>query len=159
MSAEERAASLGVAIPEPPTPKGSYRPARRIGDLVFTSGMSAVRDGERRYVGKLGREVSIEDGYASARHAVVNCLAAVRSLVGSLDAVTDVVRVTGYVNSAPGFDRQPAVVDGASDLLGELFGERGQHARSAIGVSDLPFGISVEVELVVAVHPEGEVGP
>lgn len=146
---EQRAAELGIVIPAPPEPKGGYVPAHRIGDLVYTAGMSAIQDGVRRYVGRVGDEISLEDAYRSARGACLNCLGAVRSVTGSLDRIAAIVRVTGFVRSAPGFDRQPAVLDGASDLLAELFGERGRHVRSALGVSELPFGISVEVELIV----------
>lgn len=151
-STEARLAALGITLPPPPAPQGSYQPARRVGNLVYTSGMSAIRDGQRQYVGRLGAEISVEDGYASARGAAINCLAAVRSIVATLDAVEAVISLTGYVRSAPEFDRQPKVVDGASDLLTEVFGEKGRHTRAAIGVSELPFGISVEALLVVALR-------
>lgn len=154
-SPEERIVERGITLPKPPTPKGAYLPAKQVGSLVYTAGMSAIKDGVRQYVGRVGSDVSLDEAYQSARWATVNCLAAVRSVLGSLDVVTDVVRVTGYIRSATGFDQQPVVLDGASDLLAEVFADRGTHARSAIGVTELPFGISVEIELIVITHDPG----
>ena len=122
----------------------------RTGNLVFTSGQLPREDGKLARTGKLGAEVSPEDGKAAARVCALNALAAIDSLVG-IDAVTRVVKVVGFVASAPGFNGQPNVVDGASDLLAEVFGDKGAHARSAIGVAELPLDTPVEVELIVEV--------
>jgi enamine deaminase RidA (YjgF/YER057c/UK114 family) len=129
-------------------PAGAYIPARRTGSLVFTAGQVPFVDGSLAATGKVGAEVTPERGYDLARICVLNALAAVDDLVG-LDAVTGVVKVVGFVASAPGFTGQPGVVNGASELLGAVFGEAGRHARSAVGVAELPLGAPVEVELVV----------
>ncbi|MQB01651.1 MAG: RidA family protein [Actinobacteria bacterium] len=155
---ENRAKQLGVEIPKPPEPQASYVPTKRVGDLVYTSGMGAIRGGERQYCGRVGEDVSVEGAYQSARYATLNCLAALREAIGSLDTVAGIMKVTGYVRSAPGFCEQHKVLNGASDLLVELFEERGRHTRSAIGVSELPFGISVEVEMIASVVPDEEKG-
>jgi enamine deaminase RidA (YjgF/YER057c/UK114 family) len=150
MSASARLAQLGVALPPVFAPLASYVPAVRTGNLVYTSGQLPREDGKLARTGKVGAEVSPEDGKALARVCALNALAAVDSLVG-IDAVTRVVKVVGFVASAPGFNGQPRVVDGASDLLGEVFGDKGAHARSAIGVAELPLDTPVEVELIVEV--------
>ena len=149
---EERIEELGIEIPEPPEPVGSYIPARRAGDLVFCSGQGPLKDGEFIHLGKVGSDLSVEEGYAAARRCAINCLAEVKSEVGTLNKIEKVVKVRGFVSSAPGFGRQPDVVNGASELLQELFGEAGRHARSALGTSDLPGNIPVEVEMVVSVE-------
>ncbi len=145
MSALARLAELGIELPEVPAPAGAYVPAVRTGNLVYTSGQVA-----RGRSGKVGAEVSEADAKAAARSCALNALAAVDALVG-LDSVTAVVKVTGFVASAPGFTDQPAVLNGASELLGEVFGDAGVHARSAVGVAELPKGSPVEVEIVVEV--------
>ena len=152
MAIEERLAELGLALPNPPVPVGNYTPAVRTGNLVFTSGQTARINGVRRYVGMIGRDVSMEDAYLSARDSVLNCLACVKTVVGSLDSIVRVVKVVGFVNAVEGFVEQPAVINGASDLLMTLFGERGRHARSAVGVRSLPSDVSVELELIVEVE-------
>jgi enamine deaminase RidA (YjgF/YER057c/UK114 family) len=152
MSHEARIAELGIVVPTLPPPRYAYVPAVRAGNLVFASGQTPTVDGEPLALGKLGAEVSVERGIEAARLCVLNCLAEVRSLTGTLDAVERVVKMTGYVASAPGFGNQPAVINGASELLLELFGVAGQHARAAIGVAELPGNVPVEVELVVAVR-------
>lgn len=149
---EKKLAALGLELPEPPQPVGNYLPAARVGNLVFTSGQTARINGVRRYVGVVGQEVSQADAYLSARDATLNCLACVKQAVGSLDRVKRVVKVMGFVNAGREFDRQPAAIDGASDLLEKLFGEAGRHARSAIGLSSLPSNVSVEIELIVEVR-------
>jgi enamine deaminase RidA (YjgF/YER057c/UK114 family) len=149
-TASERLRELGIELPPVARPAGSYVPARRTGNLVFTAGQVPFVEGKLAATGKLGAEIDVEEGYRLARICVLNALAAVHGLVG-IDAVTGVVKVVGFVASAPGFTGQPAVVNGASDLLGEVFGEAGQHARSAVGVAELPVGAPVEVELVVEV--------
>jgi len=151
MTAEERLAGLNLALPEPPRPVGNYLPAARVGNLAFTSGQTARINGVRRYVGTVGKEVTPEEAYLSARDAALNCLACVKQAVGSLDRVKRVVKVLGFVNFVEGYDQQPAAVNGASDLLERLFGEAGLHARSAVGLRALPSNVSVELELIVEV--------
>ncbi|MCP2258020.1 Enamine deaminase RidA, house cleaning of reactive enamine intermediates, YjgF/YER057c/UK114 family [Streptoalloteichus tenebrarius] len=143
-------AELGVDLPKVAAPVAAYVPAARSGSLVFTSGQLPFVDGTLAATGKVGAEVSPEEAKEHARLCALNALAAVDALVG-LDSVTRVVKVVGFVASAEGFTGQPAVVNGASELLGEVFGEAGQHARSAVGVAELPLGAPVEVELVVEV--------
>ncbi len=150
MSASDRLAQLGVALPEVAAPLASYVPAVRTGNLVYTSGQLPTESGKLAGTGKVGAEVSPEQGKAMARICALNALAAVNSLVG-IDAVTRVVKVVGFVASAPGFNGQPGVVNGASELLAEVFGDAGAHARSAVGVSELPLDAPVEVELIVEV--------
>jgi enamine deaminase RidA (YjgF/YER057c/UK114 family) len=147
MSATVRLAALGIELPPVAPPAGAYLPAVRSGSLVYTSGQ-VPRDASP---GKVGAEVSAGDAKAHARTCALQALAAVDALVG-LDAVVRVVKVVGFVASAPGFTGQPGVVNGASELLGEVFGEAGQHARSAVGVAELPGGVPVEVELIVEVR-------
>jgi enamine deaminase RidA (YjgF/YER057c/UK114 family) len=148
---EEKLASLGLELPSQPTPVGNYLPACRSGALVFTSGQTARIDGVRRYVGVVGRDVTPEEAYLSARDAALNCLACIKQAVGSLDRVRRVVKVLGFVNCVDGYERQPAAINGASDLLVELFGDAGRHARSAVGVRSLPSNVSVELEMIVEV--------
>jgi enamine deaminase RidA (YjgF/YER057c/UK114 family) len=147
-SAEARVRELGIQIPTLPPPVAIYVPAVRTGDLVFASGQTPTVDGVLQVQGQLGGDVSIEQGQQAARLAL-NCVAEVRGLLGSLDRVARVVRLTGFVASATGFAQQPAVVNGASQLIEEIFGEAGHHARSAIGVAELPGGAPVEIELIV----------
>lgn len=152
MRIEKKLAALGLELPPQPVPVGNYLPAVRAGSLVFTSGQTARINGVRRYVGVVGQEVSQADAYRSARDATLNCLACVKQAVGSLDRVKRVVKVMGFVNAGREFDHQPAAINGASDLLAQLFGEAGRHARSAIGLSSLPSNVSVEIELIVEVR-------
>jgi len=147
-----RLAELGLALPPVAAPVAAYVPAVRTGDLVWTSGQLPFVDGALPTTGRVGAEVSPETAAELARTCALNALAAVNELVG-LDAVRRVVKVVGFVASAPGFSGQPAVVNGASELLGAVFGPAGQHARSAVGVAALPLGAPVEVELVVEVAP------
>jgi len=151
MTPEERLADLGLAIPEVVAPVAAYVPAVRTGGYVYTSGQLPLRDGELMRIGKVGSEVSPEEAHECARQCALNALAAVRSEVGDLSAVTRVVKVVGFVASAPGFTAQPQVVNGASELLGQAFGDSGRHARSAVGVAVLPLDAPVEVELVIEV--------
>ena len=146
MSALARLAELGIALPEVPAPAAAYIPAVRTGTLVYTSGQVA-----RGLSGKVGAEISETDAKDAARTCALNALAAVDALVG-LDSVVRVVKVLGFVASAPGFTGQPEVINGASELLGEVFGDAGAHARSAVGVAELPLGVPVEVELIVEVR-------
>jgi enamine deaminase RidA (YjgF/YER057c/UK114 family) len=147
---EQRLLELGRELPTAPTPAGSYVPAVRSGSLVFTAGQLPLVGGEPSHTGKVGDAVSLEEAREAAATCALNALAAVESLeAGTLGLVRRVVKVTGFVASAPGFNEQPAVLNGASELLGTALGEAGVHARSAVGVAELPFDAPVEVELVV----------
>ena len=150
MSWSARLTELGIELPEVVTPLAAYVPAVRTGNLVYTSGQVPITAGQVEATGKVGADVTPEVGKAMARVCALNALAAVNSLVG-IDAVTRVVKVVGFVASAPGFNGQPGVVNGASELFGEVFGDAGAHARSAVGVSELPLNVPVEVELIVEV--------
>ncbi|SDD85333.1 RidA family protein [Actinokineospora iranica] len=150
MGWRERLVELGIELPPVPTPAGSYVPAVRTGSLVFTAGQVPLVDGAVAATGKVGSEISPEEAQKLARVCALNALAAVDGLVG-IDAIVRVVKVVGFVASAEGFTGQPAVLNGASDLFAEVFGEQGKHARSAVGVAELPLGVPVEVELVVEV--------
>ena len=145
-----RLGQLGVALPQVAAPLAAYVPAVRTGNLVYTSGQLPFDSGKLAGTGKVGAGVTPEEGKAMARICALNALAAVDSLVG-LDAVTQVVKVVGFVASAPGFNGQPSVINGASDLLAEVFGDKGAHARSAVGVAELPMDAPVEIELIVEV--------
>ena len=151
MGAHDRLAELGLTLPAVVPPVAAYVPAVRSGSLVFTSGQLPMVDGAMAAVGKVGALVSPEQAKELARMCALNGLAAIEALVG-LDAVVRVVKVVGFVASTPEFTGQPAVVNGASELLGEVFGEQGRHARSAVGVVSLPLDAPVEIELVVEVR-------
>jgi enamine deaminase RidA (YjgF/YER057c/UK114 family) len=147
---DDRLSELGLTLPTVAAPVAAYVPAVVQGNLVYTSGQLPFVDGALAATGKVGASVSAEDAQSYAATCVLNALAAVESVIGSLDRVTQVVKVTGFVASDPSFTGQPSVINGASTLLGELFGDRGIHARSAVGVAVLPLDSPVEVELVVA---------
>jgi enamine deaminase RidA (YjgF/YER057c/UK114 family) len=153
MKASQRLAELGITLPAVAAPAGAYVPARRSGSLVFTAGQLPLVDGTLLATGKVGAQdgVTAEEAYGLARQCALNALAAVDALVG-IDAVTGVVKVVGFVASAPRFVKQAAVVNGASELFAEVFGAAGQHARSAVGVAELPLDAPVEVEIVVEVE-------
>lgn len=153
MTASARLAELGVTLPPVAAPVAAYVPALRSGDHVYTSGQLPFTDGELPATGLVGdgAAVSPEDAKTYARTATLNALAAVDDLVG-IDNVAQIVKVVGFVASAPGFGGQPGVVNGASELLGEIFGDAGAHARSAVGVAELPLGSPVEIELIVRVR-------
>jgi enamine deaminase RidA (YjgF/YER057c/UK114 family) len=150
-SPEQRLADLGLSIPEVAKPVAAYVPAVRTGGYVLTSGQLPLRDGELLFTGKVGGGVSEDEGYACARQCALNALAAVKAEVGDLSAVTRVVKATVFVASTPHYTGQPKVANGASELLGDVFGDAGQHARSAVGVAVLPLDAPVEVELMVEV--------
>ena len=152
MGAEAKLAELGLTVPDVVPPLAAYLPAVRTGNLVYTAGQLPAREGEMLAVGKLGADVSEEQGYACARQCALNALAAIRAEIGSLDHITRVVKAVVFVASTPDFTGQPKVANGASELLGEVFGDLGRHARSAVGVSVLPLDVPVEVELVVEVR-------
>lgn len=145
--------ALGIELPAPPKPVASYVPAVLVGDLLYLSGMLPFRDGQVMIIGKLGDGVTVERGAEAAKLALLNALAVIKQEVGSLDRVQRIVRVVGHVASAPGFAQQPAVINGASDLLVQIFGDRGRHARVALGAAELPLHAAVELELLVQVKP------
>lgn len=148
---EERLSELGLSVPEVAKPVAAYVPAVQSGDLVFTSGQLPMRNGELMLTGKVGGEVGQEEAVACAQQCALNAIAAVKSLVGDLGRVAQVVKVVVFVASTPDFTGQPQVANGASELLGTVFGDAGKHARSAVGVPVLPLDSPVEVELVVRV--------
>jgi enamine deaminase RidA (YjgF/YER057c/UK114 family) len=148
---EERLAELGLAVPEVPKPVAAYVPAVRDGNHVYTSGQVPMRSGELMLTGKVGDDVTAEQAYECAQQCALNALAAVKSVVGDLSAVKQVVKVVVFVASTPDFTGQPGVANGVSELLGKVFGDAGVHARSAVGVSALPLDAPVEVELLVEV--------
>ncbi|WP_122816117.1 RidA family protein [Nocardioides pantholopis] len=150
-AAEERLAALGLSVPEVAAPVAAYVPAVRSGDHVFTSGQLPMRVGELMATGKVGAEVTTEEAYACAQQCVLNAIAAVRAELGDLDLVERVVKVVVFVASTRDFTGQPQVANGASELLGQVFGDAGVHARSAVGVTSLPLDAPVEVELMVRV--------
>ncbi len=151
MSFEKKLKEFGIELPAPPKPVATYIPAVQAGDLLFLSGVVPMRDGRVVQEGKLGKELTVEQGYEAARVALLNALAIVRSELGSLDRVKRVVRLVGHVASAEGFSQQPAVINGASDLLVKLFDEAGHHARVAVGAAELPLRAPVELELIVQI--------
>ncbi|GAA0362982.1 RidA family protein [Microbispora corallina] len=151
-SPEERIADLGLTLPEVVPPLAAYVPALRTGDHVYTSGQLPMVDGKLLVTGKVGAAVSPEEAKEQARVCALNAIAAIRSVVGDLSRVVRIVKVVGFVASAPDFTGQPQVVNGASELLGEVFGEAGRHARSAVGVAVLPLDAPVEVEVVAEVR-------
>lgn len=146
---EGRMRELGLSIPKIPPAAGAYVPAVKSGQLVFCSGQGPYKDGAQAYVGQVGKEVSLEDAYKAARIAGLNCLAEIRSVIGSLNHIARVVQIRGFVNSASDFHDQPKVINGASELMLEIFGESGKHARCALGTNNLPGNIPVEVEMLV----------
>ncbi|TAL08764.1 MAG: RidA family protein [Nitrospirae bacterium] len=151
MSFEAKLTELGIALPPAPKPVATYIPAVRAGDLLFLSGTGPFRDGRIAFAGKLGRDLTAEQGAEAARLTLLNALAMVRQELGTLDRVVRVVRLTGHVASAEGFTQQPAVINGASDLLVQIFGEAGRHARLALGAAELPLNMCIELELILQV--------
>ncbi len=154
MTATQRLAELGITLPTVAAPVAAYVPAVQTGPLVFVSGQLPWLDGALPRTGKVGTEVSPQDATEDARQCALNALAAIDALVG-IDAVTRIVKVVGFVASAEGFTGQPGVINGASELFGEVFGETGVHARSAVGVAELPLGTPVEVEVIVEIGAAG----
>lgn len=152
MSAEKRLAELGIELPEPPVAIAAYLPAVVQNGLVWVSGQIPFRDGGLPRVGLVGRDISVEDAVEEARFCALNAVAQLRAAAGSLDRVERIVKVTVFVASSDGFHAQPLVANGASELLQQVFGESGRHARSAIGVAELPLGAPVEVELIAALR-------
>ena len=148
---EDRLKSLGLVLPEAPAPLAAYISAKKTGQVIFTAGQLPLLKGELICKGLLGQDVDVEHAYQAARICTLNALAAIKGVVKDLDQIVQVVRVVGYVASTPTFIQQPAIVNGASELLLEIFGEVGKHARSALGVAALPLNASVEIELTVEV--------
>jgi len=150
-SYEEKLKKMGITLPRTPTPAAAYIPAKKVGNLVFCSGQGPSVEGRLIHTGKVSSEKTLEEGYEAAKICALNCLAAVKDVVGSLDEIEEIVQVRGFVNSAPDFGKQPEVINGASELLEKIFGEKGKHARCALGTSALPRNITVELEMVVKV--------
>lgn len=152
MTIEEKMEQLGLKLPDPPRPVANYIPAIQVRDLLFTSGVLPMKEGKLIHAGKVGKELTVEQGQEAARVALLSALAVVKQELGSLDKVARVVKLTGHVASAPGFTQQPSVLNGASDLLIAIFEEAGRHTRVAVGAAELPLGAPVEIELVVQVR-------
>ena len=151
MGAEAKLKKLGITLPPQPKPVANYIPSVRVGKLLFLAGHVPIRDGKPTVRGKLGREFSVEEGYKVAREVGLSLLASVRAALGSLDKVKRVVKVLAMVASAEGFTDQSKVINGFSDLMVEVFGEAGRHARSAVGMAELPLGVPVEIEMILEV--------
>jgi enamine deaminase RidA (YjgF/YER057c/UK114 family) len=151
MNAEEKLKELGITLPAPPLPVANYVRAVRMGNLLFVSGHGPYDDGKIKMAGKVGRDLTVEEGYQVARNVGLNCLATVKSETGGLDKVRRVVKLLGMVHCTEDFKEQPKVINGCSDLLVEVFGEIGKHARSAVGMQALPNGIPVEIEMILEI--------
>lgn len=151
---EKRLADLGIVLPEAPKPAAAYVPAKTVGNLVYTSGQDCRVNGVLKYQGKIGKDLNVEQGYDAARQTMINCLAVLKAHIGNLDKVKQIVKLLGFVNSADGFVEQPYVINGASELLEEVFNEKGKHARSAIASNELPFNTPVEIEMIVEIEKE-----
>jgi enamine deaminase RidA (YjgF/YER057c/UK114 family) len=151
LGATEKLKELGIVIPSPVLAMGSYVPAVLAGDLLFVAGHPPVENGVIKYKGKVGKDLSLEDGRRAAELCIINCLAAARGAIGDLDRIQKVVKVTGYVHCLADFEKHPDVINGASDLLEKIWGENGRHARAAVGSISLPANIAVEVEAIFKV--------
>lgn len=149
---EGKLLKMGISLPSPVLPIAEYVPAKLVGKMLYVSGQGPAKEGAFPYIGRVGAEVSVEQGYESARFCTVNGLAAAKALIGTLDRITEVVHVRGFVNSSPDFHDQPQIINGASELLIELFGELGRHARAALGTGNLPGNIPVEIEFLFLVE-------
>lgn len=149
MKVEKKMEELGFELPEPTKPVAAYVPAVAVGNFVYSSGQVPYVKGELKYQGKVGKDLTLEEAYKASQICVLNCLAAVKSVIGDLDRIEQIVKVNGFVNSDSGFTKQPMVINGASELLIKIFGERGKHARAAIGTNVLPLDAAVEVEMIV----------
>jgi enamine deaminase RidA (YjgF/YER057c/UK114 family) len=148
---EQRISELGLELAEPTRPVANYLSAVRVGQLVYVSGHGPKPDPNNEFVGKVGSDVDVDTAYRAAGVTILNCLSTLRAEIGDLDKVEQVVKLLGMVNSAAGFNKQPQVINGASDRLVDIFGDRGRHARSAVGMAELPGDIAVEIELIVKV--------
>ncbi len=155
MDIEKKLADMGLELPPIPTPVANYVPAVQVGSLLFLSGHgpALLKDGTVQYIqGKLGKDLTVDEGYDAAKQVTLNLLQSIKDTIGDLNKVKRVVKLLGFVNCTEDFPNHPQVINGASDLLVELYGERGRHARSAVGMYQLPFGIAVEIEMIVAVE-------
>jgi len=152
MNIEAKVEKLGLQLPSPATPVANYVPAVRTGSLVFLSGHGPMREDGSLITGKLGSDLKVEEGYEAAKRVALGILGSLKGLIGDLDKVTRIVKLLGMVNCEPTFKDHPQVINGASDFLVEVFGDKGKHARSAVGMNALPFNISVEIEMVVEVE-------
>jgi len=152
MLVEAKLKELGIVLPEPLKPLGVYVPAVKVDDWVYVSGMVALQNGEYKYKGKVGKDLTLEQGYESARICGINALAALKSVIGDLDRVQRIVTVVGYVNSTDDFTKHPQVVNGASELFGKIFGDKGIAARCAVGVQGLPGDSPAEIDMVVKIN-------
>lgn len=148
---EDKIKELGYELPEAPKPLAAYIPAIKIDNLIFTAGQLPTVKGELKFTGKIGADLSEADGLRAAEISALNCLSAVKSVIGSLDQVDQIVKLTVYVNSADYFTNQPKVANGASELIGKIFGDKGKHVRSAVGVNELPMNAPLEIEMIVKV--------
>lgn len=149
---EEKLKQMGVSIPEVVKPLAAYIPATQVGNLVMTSGQVPISEGKVKYQGKVGKDLTEEEGMNAAKLCALNCLSAIKSVTGNLDKIKRVVKLTVFVSSAEGFTAQPKVANGASEFIGEIFGEAGKHVRSAVGVSELPLDSAVEIEMIVEIN-------
>lgn len=152
MDINDRIGELGITLPPPPEPGGLYVAVKQVGNLVYTSGVGPLEKGKPAVIGKVGAEVNVEEGRAAARLCILNTLSRLQNHLGDLNRVKNVIKVLGFVASAPGFGRQPEVINGASELLIDVFGDAGRHTRSAIGTSELPRNIPVEIEAIFEVE-------
>ena len=152
MEIEAKLTSMGIKLPTTPDPIANYVTATQVGDLIFLSGTTCYKDGALLYKGRVGNELTLDEGYQAAWQTMLNLLSVLKSKIGELDRVKQIVKINGYVNSTLEFDRQPEVINGASDLLVQIFGEKGKHARTSIGTSILPGQIPVEIEMIVQVQ-------
>ena len=151
MDAEKRLVELKISLPQPPKPQANYIPSVQAGNLLFVSGHGPYNDGKTILTGKLGKELTTEEGYKTARNVALNCLASIKAALGDLNRVKRVVKLLGMVNCTEDFKETPRVINGASDLLVDIFGEAGKHARSAVGMQSLPNGMPVEIEMILEV--------
>jgi enamine deaminase RidA (YjgF/YER057c/UK114 family) len=151
MTIEEKLKKMGIELPKMPKPVGEYTSVKVYGNLAYCSGQGPIKDDKPVFIGRLGKEITLEDGYEAAKICAINLLSALKSSIGSLDKIDEVIQVRGFVNSTLEFTRQPEVINGASHLFVELFGEKGKHARCALGTSVLPMNIPVEVEMIVSI--------
>ncbi|MCC5841996.1 MAG: RidA family protein [Opitutales bacterium] len=150
---EKKLSAMGYTLPPPPAPGGNYLPFRRSGKTIYLAGVIAVQNGQMTHTGQVGAGQTVETGYAAARVCALNALAAIKLALGSLDEMAQILFLGGYVNAVSGFAESPQVINGASDFLVELFGERGQHARAAVAVAGLPKDSTVELQLIVEALP------
>jgi enamine deaminase RidA (YjgF/YER057c/UK114 family) len=148
---EDRLREIGIEISPPPAPQGAYQPAVISGNLIFISGQLPLKEGRLLYRGKVGSDVSIEEGMEAARLAAINSLSVMKGELGDLGRIKRIVKLTGYVSSAPGFDMQAKVINGASQFFYDVFGDTGRHARAAVGVYELPLGAPVEIEVIAEI--------